>query len=98
MLRLEEGFVGADDFGVLVQPLANARTQADQAFDTFGGQKRITENLLGLLPNAIHAARALNEPDDGPRQVVVHNNGGILQVLALAQNVRCDDDAEFLIG
>ena len=33
---------------------------------------------------------------NGPGQVVIHHNGGVLKVLALAEHVRGDDDAEFL--
>jgi len=39
LLVLEKGFVGADDFGVLVETLADARAQTDEALDTIGGDE-----------------------------------------------------------
>ena len=40
--------------------------------------------LLGLLADAVHAARPLDQADDRPRQVVVDDDGAVLQVLAFA--------------
>ena len=96
LLVLEKGFVGADDLGVFVQALADARAQADEALDAIGGQEGVAEDLLGLLPDAVHAARALDEADDGPRQVEVHDDGGVLKVLAFAEDIGGDKDAEFI--
>src|ERR1019366_5825087 len=92
---LEKCFVRADDFGVFLQTLAHARAQPDETFNTFGGQKRVAKNLLCFLPDTVHAARTLDEPDDGPRQIVVHDDGRVLEILAFAQNIRGDDDAQF---
>ena len=93
---LEKGFVGADDLGVFLQALADARAQADEALDAIGGQKRVAENFLRLLADAIHAARALDEADDGPRQIEVHDDGGVLKVLAFAENIGGDQNAKFV--
>ena len=95
---LEKGFVRADDFGVFLETLADARAQADEALDALGRQKRVAENFLGFLADTIHAARALNEADDGPRQIEVHDDGGVLEVLAFAENVGGDQHAEFFGG
>ena len=92
---LEKGFVRADDFGVFLEALADARAKADEAFDAIGRNERVAENLLRLLADAIHAARTLNEADDGPRQIEVHHDGGVLKVLTFAENVSGDQHAEF---
>ena len=95
-LVLEEGFIGADDLSVLVQALADARAQANDALDAIGGQERVAEDLLGLLADAIHAARALDQADDGPRQIVVDDDGAVLQVLAFAQDIGGDQHAQLV--
>ena len=51
-----------------------------------------------MLADAIHAARALDEADDGPRQIEVHDDGGVLEVLAFAEHIGGDQHAEFLGG
>ena len=45
---LEKGFVRADDFGVFVQALADARAQADEALDAIGGQERSSRGFVRL--------------------------------------------------
>ena len=40
------------------------------------------------------AARALDETDDSPGQVVVHDHVGVLEILALAKHVGGDQDAK----
>ena len=62
------------------------------------GQEGIAENLFRFLADAIHAARALDEADDGPGQIEIHDDGGILEVLAFAEDVGGDQHAEFLGG
>ena len=57
----------------------------------------MAENLLRLLPYAVNAARTLDEPDDGPGQVVVDDDVAVLEVLALAEHVGGDEDAKLLI-
>ena len=43
----------------------------------------MAENLLCLLPDAVDAARTLDETDNGPGQVVIHDDMGVLEILAL---------------
>src|ERR1022692_671095 len=95
---LKKGFVRADDFGVFVETLADARAQADEALDALCRDKRVAQNFLGFLADTIHAARTLNEADDGPRQIEVHDDGGVLKVLTFAENVGGDQHAEFFGG
>jgi hypothetical protein len=49
------------------------------------------------LPNAVYAAGALDEPDNRPGQIEVDDDGAVLEVLPLAEDVRRDEDAQ-LIG
>lgn len=94
---LEEGLVRADHLGILVETLPHAGTKSDQILDALCGQEGIAEDLFGLLSDAIHAAGALDEPDDRPGQIEVHDDGAVLEVLTLAQNVCRDQDPKFLI-
>ena len=43
---LEEGLIGANDLRVFFKALADASTQADEAFDAIRRQERVTEDLL----------------------------------------------------
>ena len=56
----------------------------------------MAEYLLRLLPDAVDAARPLNETDDGPGQVVVDDDMAVLEVLSLAEYVSGDEDAKLL--
>lgn len=38
-IAFEEGLVGADDFGVFVEPATHARPEAENALDAVGGQE-----------------------------------------------------------
>jgi hypothetical protein len=67
----EKGFVRAHDFGVFVEALADARAQADEALDALCRHKRVAQDFLGFLADTVNAAGALNEADDGPRQIKV---------------------------
>ena len=49
-----------------------------------------------MLADTVHTAHALDQPDYGPGQVVVDDDGAVLKVLAFAQDVCCDEDAEFI--
>ena len=49
------------------------------------------------MPNAVYASGALDEPDNGPGEIEVDDDGAILEVLPLAENVRRDQDAQ-LVG
>ena len=95
---LKKGFVCANHLGIFLQPLPHAGTQADNAFDPIGRQKRVAQDGLGLLADAVHTASPLHQANDGPGQVIVHHDRCILQVLAFAQYVGSYEDVEFLIG
>ena len=58
----------------------------------------MAQYLLRLLSDTVDAARPLYETDNGPRQVVVHHDVTVLEVLALAQHVCGDQDSKRLIG
>ena len=53
---------------------------------------------FGLLADAVDAAGALDQADDRPGQVVVDDDGAVLQVLALAEHVGGDQHAQLLLG
>jgi hypothetical protein len=93
---VEEGFVGADDFGVLDQALPDASAQPDETLHAIGRHEGIAEDGVGLLADAVHAARALDQADDGPGQVVVDDDVRVLQVLAFGQHVSGDEHAQFV--
>ena len=95
---LEKSFIGADDLGVFAQALADPRAQPDKPFDAICRHKGVTKNLLGFLADTVHAARALDEADDGPGQIEVHHDGGVLEVLAFAEDIGGDQHAEFFGG
>ena len=75
---LEERLIRADHLGVLLEPVPDTLAQFDDALNSLGGQERVTKYLLRLLPDAVDAARPLNETNDGPGQVVVHNDVTVL--------------------
>ena len=93
---LEERLVRANHFGVLLQTLADSGAKADEPFHALGGEERIAEDFVGFLADAIYPPGALDEADDGPGQVVVHDDGAVLQILAFAEHVRGDQDANLL--
>ena len=95
---LKERLVCTDDLGVLLQSDPDAIAQVDDALHAVCGQERVAEDLFRHLPDTVDASRPLDEPDDCPWQVVVHDDRAILQVLAFAQHVGRDKDPEFLIG
>src|SRR6185436_5185725 len=64
---------------------------------SFRGEKRIAKNAFRLLANSIDASGALNQPDNGPRQIVVDDDGTVLQVLAFAKNVGGEQDAKLTL-
>ena len=93
----EERLVRAHHLGVVLQPRAHAGAQPNESVHALGGQEGIAQDLVGPLAKAIHPARALNQPDDGPRQVVVHHDGAILQVLPFAEHVGGDEHAQLVL-
>ena len=69
------------------QVLAAWPAQADEVLNAISRQKRVAEDFLRLLANAVDAACPLNEPDDGPGEVEVDDDGAVLKVLALAEDI-----------
>ena len=72
--------------------------EVDDSLDAIGWQERVAVNLVRVLSDAVHTAGTLNQPDDGPRQVVVDDNSAVLKVLALAQHVRGNQNPKFVFG
>src|ERR1022692_873111 len=73
-LALEEGLVRPDDLRVFAQTLKHALAQADDPLYALGREEGIAEDVPRLLPNAVDAPCALDEPDNRPRQVEVDDN------------------------
>ena len=94
-LVLEKHLVRADNFGVFVETLADTGAQADETLDAIRWDKRVAEDLLGFLADTIHAAGTLDEADDGPRQIEVYDDGGVLEVLTFTEHVGGDQHAKF---
>jgi hypothetical protein len=94
---LEEGFVGAHHLGVLSEPLADAGAKADDLLDAVGWEKCVAEDLVGMLADAVDTARALEQADDRPGEVVIDDHGRVLEVLAFAEDVGRYEDAQLLI-
>ena len=89
----EEPLVGAEGGGVVAEPLPDALAQADRLLDLLV-RDQVDEDLVGLLADAVDTAGALDDPDDRPRQVVVDDDVGVLEVLALGQDVGGDQDVD----
>ena len=81
-----------------MKPLPHAGAQTDQILHPVGGQERIAEDLLGLLPDAVDTTGPLDEPDNGPGQIEVHDDRAVLEVLAFAQHICRYEDAKLLLG
>ena len=97
VLVLEERLVGPDHLGVLAEARPHAGAEPEQALDPLGRQERITQDVARPLADAVHAAGALDQADDRPRQVVVHHDGAVLQVLALAEHVGGHQHAQLVV-
>ena len=93
---LEERLVGADDFGVLLEPLANARSQADDPLDARRPAGRSSREFFPTSGRCGPRGRPLDQADDRPRQVVVDDDGAVLEVLAFAEHVGRDQDSQLL--
>src|SRR4030095_1818266 len=63
-----------------------------------GRQKRVAQDGLGLLADAIHTASPLQQANDGPGQVIIYHSRRILNVLSFAQCVGSNEEVKFLIG
>jgi hypothetical protein len=79
-----------------LEALADAGAQVNDALHPVGGQEGVAEYVFCLLADAVDAAGPLDEPDDGPRQVKVHDNVGVLKVLALAQHICGNQHPQFI--
>jgi hypothetical protein len=90
VVAFKKCLVGSDDFGILGEPLPYAIADADDALDAVGRKEGVAENLTGLLANTVNATRALDEANDCPGQIEVHDYRTILEVLALAEDVGGD--------
>ena len=75
---LEKGLIGSNDLGILMETRSDTRPKPDQALNSVGRKERIAKNAVCLLPDAIHAAGSLDQADDCPWEVVVHDDGAIL--------------------
>ena len=83
---------------VLVYTGVQARPQADDFLHAVGRKERITVDFIRLLTDTVHTPRTLDKADDCPRQVEVHDDMGILQVLPLAEHVGGYEHTVLLIG
>ena len=70
--------------------------QLDLLFDLLVGDQ-VDVDRVGLLPDAIDAAGALDDPDDGPRQVVVDDDVAVLKVLSLREHVGRDEHVDRVV-
>src|SRR5262249_45043691 len=83
----EERFISANDFGIFLETLADSRSEANNALHAVCREKRVAANDLRLLTDAVHTPGSLNEPNDGPRQIVVNDDSAVLKVLPLTENI-----------
>ncbi len=83
-LVFEERLIAPHDFRILVQTLSDTTAQTDDPLNTIGGEERITADLLRHLADTVNASGSLDQSNNGPWKVVIHNNGAILQVLSFA--------------
>ena len=89
----EELLVGAERLRRRAEPGADALAQADLLLDLVV-RDQVDVHGVGLLPDAVHAAGALDEPDDRPGQVVVDDDVAVLEVLPFGEDVRGDQDVD----
>ena len=94
-LILKEGFIASYYLSVLFQSMAHPSPQLNDALDAIGGEERIAENLVGVLANTINTTHSLDQADNGPRQIVVHDDCAVLQVLSLTEDIGCNQDSDF---
>ena len=94
---LEELLIGTDYFGVFTQTLSDTGAQTDNSFHAVGGEEAVAEDAVGFLSNTVHTAGTLDEADDGPREVVVDNDGRVLEILTFAEHIGGDQDAKFFL-
>ena len=97
LVVIEKGFIGANHFRVGVEPRPHFCAKIDDRFDSVCWQKAVAEDFVGLLTDTIHAARPLDEPNDRPRQVIVHDDESVLEVLSFTQDIGGNEDAQLLL-
>ena len=71
---VKKSFIGAKHFLTLFEPSTQSVAKSDDFIHTIRRQERVTGDCERLLTDAVHAARTLDEPDDGPRQIEIHDD------------------------
>ena len=94
---LKEGLVTPDDLSIFFEPLPDSVAKVDDPFDAIGRHERVAVDFAGLLSNSIHASGALDQPDDGPWQIVVHDHVTILEVLTFAKHIGRDQHPQLML-
>jgi hypothetical protein len=89
----EELLVGAERFGGGSESVLDALPQPDLLLDLLV-RDQVEVDGVGLLSDAVDAAGALDDPDDGPGQVVVDDDVAVLQVLTFGEDVGGDEDVD----
>ena len=95
---LKERFVGANDFLVFLEPLANTGAKANDPLYAISRKKAVAEDSFRFLADTIHTTGPLDQPDDRPGQIEIHDDGPVLKVLAFGKHIRGDQDVNFLFG
>jgi len=93
----EELLVGAEGFGRGAEAVLDALAQADLLLDLLVGDQ-VKVDGVGLLADTVDAAGALDDPDDGPGQVVADDDVAVLQVLSLGEHVGCHEDVDRVVN
>ena len=71
--------------------------KSDDPLHAVGRQERVAEDRVGLLADAVDAAGPLNQADDRPGEIVVDDDRAVLEVLAFAEDVGGQHDAQFVL-
>src|SRR5438552_2076289 len=94
----EECFICADDFGIFFETLPYALSESDKSFYAVSWEKGIAIDGVRLLTYTIYTASSLDQADNGPWDIVIDDDGGVLQVLAFTQHVSGNQDTYFFLG
>ena len=89
----EKCLIRSDHFAVFLQACAHPCTQSDNALHAVRGQEGIAKDVPGDLAYTVYASCPLNQADDGPGQIIIHNYRTVLKVLAFAQYIRGNKNA-----
>ena len=87
LVFIEEGFVRTQNFLALLEPPAQTMAEIDNPIHPVCRKECVASDGERLLTDAINTACALDEPDDGPRQIEIHECTCGLQVQALTRGV-----------